>query len=199
MASIPGDNNHIFDAHAKLTCKVDARLDSDDHTWHEGLRLVRGDAGWFVDLKSDAMASGMSEELSQTGLAQDTSRCFVNLSASNSRTNGCDRSLLSLPHSIIREPLAARWLTEEDSARHIRAITFEDNTEIQSQEASTGQRPGSRLTVGEGRSWAAGDDGWERHRLSTSHPGAPFQRRRYFKFRHSGMYARQQLEKEVYG
>jgi hypothetical protein len=101
----PGNGNHILDAHSKLTCNVDAGLDGDDHPRQKGLRLVRGNAGCFMNFQSDAMTGGVSKVLSQASLAKDAARCFVYLSTGDPRLDRRNGSLLRLPHSIIREAL----------------------------------------------------------------------------------------------
>src|ERR1700684_3000328 len=131
LPTLRGNGNHIFNAHSKLTCNVDAGFDGDDHSRQKGLRLARGYAGCFMDFKHDTMTGGMSKVLSQASLAKDAARCFVYLSTRDTRLDRGNGRLLRLPHRIIREALPACWLPQEDSACHIGAITIENNTEVQ--------------------------------------------------------------------
>jgi hypothetical protein len=102
-----------------MTCNVDAGFDGDDHPRQKELRLVRGNAGWFVNLEPYAMAGGMSEVLSQASLAKDAARCFVYVTTGDSWLDRLDGRLLRLQHRIIREALPACWLPQEYSARHV--------------------------------------------------------------------------------
>src|ERR1700678_4511390 len=119
LATLPGNDNHIFDAYSKPACDVDAGFDGDNHSRQKGLRLVRGDAGWFMDFKPNAMTGGVSKVLSQPSLAKDAARCFVYFPTGDPRLHQSNGGLLRLPHSIIREALPACWLSQEYSARHV--------------------------------------------------------------------------------
>src|ERR1700744_2083622 len=119
LPAVPGNNNHIFNAHAKLTGKVDAGFDGDNHTRQKSLRLVRGDAGWFMNLEPHAVTGRVSKKLSQASFAQDASCGLVNPSAGHSRFDRIDGCQLSLPRSIIREALPVHWPPQVDGACHI--------------------------------------------------------------------------------
>ncbi len=102
-----------------MTCNIDAGFDGDDHPRQKGLRLVRGNAGCFMNFKPNAVTGGVSKVLRQASLAKDAARCFVYLTTGDSGLDRLNGSLLRLPHSIIREAFPACWLPEEDSACHI--------------------------------------------------------------------------------
>ena len=113
------NGNHILDADSKVICNVDAGLDGNHHSRQKGLRLVRGNAGCFMNFQPNAMAGGVRKVLSQSSFAKDAARCFVYLSTGSPRLDRRNGSLLRLPHSIIREALPARWLAQENGARHV--------------------------------------------------------------------------------
>jgi len=80
LATLLGHGNHVFDAHSKMTCNVDAGLDGNYHPRQKGLRLLRGNAGSFMNLQPNAMTGGMSKVLSQASFAKDAACCLVYLS-----------------------------------------------------------------------------------------------------------------------
>src|SRR3984957_8192516 len=131
LPTLLSNGNHIFYADPKVICNVDAGLDGHHHSRQKGLRLIRGDAGCFMNFQSDAMTGGVCKILRQAGIAKDAARCFVYLSTGSPGLDRGNGRLLRLPHSIIREALPARWLAQKNRTCHVGTITIENNTEVE--------------------------------------------------------------------
>src|ERR1039457_2767284 len=81
------------------------------------------------------------------------------------------RGLLGLQHRFVCVPLVGPGFSQVDGTGHIRAVTLENNTEVEGHEAPAGQLGGGGASVRQSRARARGDDGLKRHDLGPQQPG----------------------------
>src|ERR1039458_3820116 len=121
------------------------------------------------------MACRMRECLCQIRLTQHTAGCLVHLSTAYAWSHCLYCGFLRFQHRLVCIPFACFWLTKEYCAGHIRAITFENNTEVEGQESSPGQAGQGGAAVRQRRPHPRSDDCLKRHgdrkstRLNSSH------------------------------
>src|SRR5271155_6009882 len=89
----------------------------------------------------------MRKILVQFRRTQHAAGSLVYFAARHARLYYGNCSLLRLQYGIIRELFLPARLAHVDSARHIRTITIEDNTEVERHEAASGhlRRRGSPM------------------------------------------------------
>ena len=73
--------------------------------------------------------------------------------------------LLRFQHRLVGVPLLGLGLAQADGARHIGAVTFEDNTEVQVRNPRFGSGAAVARPCGRAERSPGGDDGFKRHSL----------------------------------
>ena len=145
-----GNSHHIFYSNAELACQVDSWLDRHNHALAKPGCLFGANSRRFMNLQADTMAGGVGKCLRVTLPAQNTPRSLVYIPAFDPGDNSSHRSLLRFKHCLVCVPLVGPGPSQVDGSGHIRAVTFEDNTEVEGQKASFWQFGLRSASVGKG-------------------------------------------------
>src|ERR1039458_4711999 len=92
-----------------------------------------------MNLQAETMAGGVRKSLRQSCPAQYAASCLVHLRTANARSHCDHRGLLRLQYRLIGGSLTGLGLAQVHGSGHIRAISIENNTEIEGHKASAGQ------------------------------------------------------------
>src|SRR5215470_3029312 len=109
------------------------------------------------------MAGRMREVTVQLKLAEHGARRRIDVSRSHARPHGGDSGLLRLQDRLVEFPGSRRRTADVHSAGPVRTIACEYNTEVTDYESGARNAGVGRAPVRQGRTFAGGDDGRERH------------------------------------
>src|SRR5208282_5682337 len=140
LSSAPGYSHHVLDANAEPACQIDSRLYSHNHAGEQPGCLSGADAWRLVNLQADTVAGGVGKCLRESLPAQNAAGGLIDLAATDPRAHCGHRRFLGLEHRLVRTALRGVGRAQVDGTGHIRAVTFEDNTEVEGQEAFARQR-----------------------------------------------------------